>query len=387
MEINARSHLPLGIPPARFLREFWQKKPLLIRNAFPAFVSPISPDELAGLSCEEGALSRLIRHDRKTDGWSVQTGPLPESVFATLPERDWTILVQDVDKWDADVGALLPHFDFLPRWRIDDIMVSYAVEGGSVGAHIDQYDVFLLQGLGRRRWMIDASANPPTDFRPDVELKQLRQFTPTHDWILEPGDMLYLPPGVPHHGVALDECLTLSVGMRAPSRGELLVDLAETLAEKLPEDSRYADPDLSMREADGSIGTPVLRRLRAALSSLSELSDDALAAWFADFSTCYRSAGQIAPPPRPLSAAQLQQRLDKGALLHLHPLARCTWRSVTGAAEVTIDGESFRCSRTLAAAMGKREPLSATLLAALDATDREQVQAWVKRGILCPSKR
>ncbi len=391
MELTAQSHFPLGLPPARFLREVWQKKPLLIRNAFPDFASPISPDELAGLACEEGALSRLIRHERECDGWRVQTGPLPESVFATLPTRDWTLLVQDVDKWDADVHALLAHFSFLPRWRIDDIMVSYAVEGGSVGAHVDQYDVFLLQGLGRRRWQIDASPNPPADFRDDAELKLLRQFQPTHDWVLEPGDMLYLPPGVPHHGVALEECLTLSVGMRAPSAGELLVDLAETLAEKLPEEARYADPDLSMSEADGAIGAPVLRRLRAALSAMNDLDDATLAEWFSNFSTRYRSAGQIAAPPRTPSAAQVEKRLAAGASLHLHPLARCVWHPARGAgkgrAALTIDGETFRCAATLARHLAQGRALAMDDFAALDAADREWVQAWVKRGILSLSKR
>ncbi len=391
MELIARSHFPLGLPTSRFLREFWQKKPLLIRNAFPGFQSPVSPDELAGLSCEEGALSRLIRHERERDGWQVQSGPLPESIFATLPPRDWTLLVQDVDKWDADVRALLAHFSFLPRWRIDDIMVSYAVEGGSVGAHVDQYDVFLLQGLGRRRWMIDASPNPPTAFRPDVELKQLMQFTPTHDWVLEPGDMLYLPPGVPHHGVALEECLTLSVGMRAPSAGELLVDLAETLAEKLPEGVRYSDPDLSISEADGGIGAPVLQRLRAALCAMNELDDATLTTWFADFSTRYRSAGQIAAPPRTPSATQVEKRLAAGASLHLHPLARCVWHRARsagkGRAQLTMDGEAFHCTASLARHLAQGRALTMDDFTALDTQDRERVQTWVKRGILSLSSR
>ncbi|HRN60119.1 MAG TPA: cupin domain-containing protein, partial [Chiayiivirga sp.] len=242
IERRATRSQRLGIPPAAFLRDYWQKHPLLVRGAFPGFTSPISPDDLAGLSCEEGTLGRLIVHRARGDRWQVHSGPFPEDIFASLPERDWTLLVQDVDKWDPDVAALLQHFAFLPRWRIDDVMVSFAAPEGSVGAHVDQYDVFLIQGLGQRRWMIDAGPNPPQAFRKGVELKLLQHFTPTHDWVLEPGDMLYLPPGVPHHGVALDACLTLSVGMRAPSRGELLVDLAETLAERLPETPRYADP-------------------------------------------------------------------------------------------------------------------------------------------------
>jgi 50S ribosomal protein L16 3-hydroxylase len=160
----------------------------------------------------------------------VRHGPFEEELFPQLGDHDWTLLVQDVDKWDADVAALLPAFDFLPRWRIDDIMVSFAATGGSVGAHVDQYDVFLLQAQGHRRWQIDASPNPSVEFRHDVELKLLHAFHPTHEWVLGPGDMLYLPPGVPHHGVAEDPCLTFSVGMRAPSTAELLGDFVDTLA-------------------------------------------------------------------------------------------------------------------------------------------------------------
>lgn len=376
----------LGMDAGQFLRDYWQKHPLLIRNAFPDFTSPISPDELAGLSCEEGALSRLIVHDTATDAWKVQTGPLPEDVFATLPERDWTLLVQDVDKWDADVATLLHHFDFLPRWRLDDIMVSFAAPEGSVGAHVDQYDVFLIQGMGHRRWQIDAGPNPPQDFREDVELKLLREFTPTHDWVLGPGDILYLPPGVPHHGVAQDACLTLSVGMRAPSHGELLTDLADTLAEHLPEARRYADPDLSPQSHDGRIDADVLRRTRAALVDIQQIDDDVLGNWFAGFITRYRSAGQIAPPPRAPSAMQLEKRLLAGAVLHLHPLARCAWRELSPHAALHIDGERFSASITLAQRLGQRLPLDATAYAACDAEDRNLLQQLAQRGILALSR-
>src|SRR5690606_35296819 len=143
---------PLGMSPQAFLRDYWHKRPLLIRNAFPGFQTPVMPEDLAGLACEEGVLARLISHDRDRDEWDVRTGPFQEEDFPGLPDHDWTLLVQDVDKWDADVAALLEHFRFLPRWRIDDIMVSFAATGGSVGAHVDHYDVFLLQARGHRRW-------------------------------------------------------------------------------------------------------------------------------------------------------------------------------------------------------------------------------------------
>lgn len=205
IEVRGSAKQPLGMSPAQFLRDYWQKRPLLIRQAFPDFVSPIEPNDLAGLAMEETSLSRLIIHDEGRDRWKVKTGPLTEKDFASTPDKNWTLLVQDVDKWDADVAALLEDFRFLPSWRMDDIMISYAEPGGGVGAHVDQYDVFLLQGLGQRHWAIDTNPDAPRDFRLDVELKQLQVFEPDHEWLLEPGDMLYLPPGVPHDGVAFGD--------------------------------------------------------------------------------------------------------------------------------------------------------------------------------------
>ncbi|MEO8161592.1 MAG: cupin domain-containing protein, partial [Arenimonas sp.] len=245
LEIRASAQHFLGMPVDEFLRGYWQKKPLLIRQAFPGYEAPLTPEDLAGLACEESALSRLVQYERKTDAWTVRSGPFDEAEFPRLGDRDWTLLVQDMDKWDADVRALLDRFRFLPAWRIDDVMISFATPGGSVGPHVDQYDVFLLQAQGRRRWQVDVDPQAPRGFRPEVELKLLQEFTASNEWVLEPGDMLYLPPGVPHHGEAIDACMTFSIGMRAPSRAELLVDLVEELAASLPEESRYADPDLA----------------------------------------------------------------------------------------------------------------------------------------------
>ncbi len=260
IEVRAGRSAPLGMPPARFLRDYWQKRPLLVRGAFDGLRNPVAPEDLAGLACEELALSRIVVHDPRRDRWTLRNGPFAERDFASLPKTHWTLLVQDVDKWDADVAALLPPFSFLPSWRVDDVMISYAEDGGSVGAHVDQYDVILLQGLGRRRWQISVDPSAPAELRDDAELRLLRRFEPTHEWILEPGDLLYLPPGVPHHGVALGACMTYSIGMRAPSQAELLVDFAETLAEGLPENARLSDPDLAPRAATARSTT---RRSRA----------------------------------------------------------------------------------------------------------------------------
>lgn len=345
IEVDARALPPLGMPAADFLRDYWQKHPLLIRNAFPDFDAPMQPDDLAGLACEEGALSRLIRHDRTDDSWSVSHGPFPEEMFPELPTADWTLLVQDVDKWDADVAAMIDHFAFLPRWRIDDVMVSFAAPGGSVGAHVDQYDVFLLQAVGHRRWQIDARANAPQAYRDDVELRLLRDFDPDHDWVLGPGDMLYLPPGVPHHGVAEDPCLTFSFGMRAPSSAELLGDLVDTLTAEADDSLRYHDPDLTPPADPGEIDAGAMTRVVQALDAIRGDQPGQMAEWFGNFITRYRNAMDVTPPQleegeAPRSRIEIEWDLQHGGSLHRHPYSRMAWRRVGPAAVLHTNGES-----------------------------------------------
>jgi len=330
IEVRATAKHMLGMPAAKFLREYWQKKPLLIRNAFPGFVSPVAPEDLAGLACEDGVLARLIEHDRANDGWRVRHGPFAESDFPGMPDHDWTLLVQDMDKWDADIRALLASFTFLPRWRIDDIMISFAATGGSVGAHVDQYDVFLLQGMGHRRWQIDARPNPPAAIRDDVELKMLREFTPSHDWVLGPGDMLYLPPGMPHNGVAVDPCLTISVGMRAPSAAELLGDFVDTLAADAPEELRYRDPELVPQKDANEIDATAMARVVEALNLLRMNDADKLGDWFGSFITTYRTAVEPAADDAPRPRIEIEWDLAHGAVLQRHPWSRMAWRKAAG---------------------------------------------------------
>lgn len=345
IEVRGSAKQPLGMSPAQFLRDYWQKHPLLIRQAFPDFVPPIQPDDLAGLALEETALSRLIIHDEARDRWKIKTGPLTEKDFASTPDRNWTLLVQDVDKWDADVAALLEQFGFLPSWRLDDIMISYAEPGGGVGAHVDQYDVFLLQGIGQRHWAISTDPAAPKDFRPDVELKQLAHFEPTHEWLLQPGDMLYLPPDVPHDGVAFGgPCMTISVGMRAPSRAELTGDLADYLAERLPDELRYADPDLAPVKAVGEIDRPSLARLRLALPFAAGLDDATLTDWFGRFITRYRNAQMPVPPEKELTEAALRKQLDGGVSLLRHPWARMAWARGKRGATLFVNGHAYPAS-------------------------------------------
>ena len=378
IEVRAKSGDLLGMPAEHFLRDYWQKRPLLIRNAFPDFVPPLSPEDLAGLACEEAALSRIVRHDRKKDRWTLRTGPFAESEFPKLPDHDWTLLVQDVDKWDADVRALLERFDFLPRWRIDDVMISFAATGGSVGAHVDQYDVFLLQAQGRRRWQISTDPEAPTAFRDDVELKLLREFTPTHEWTLEPGDMLYLPPGIPHHGVAVDECLTFSFGMRAPSVAELVVDFAEHLAEKVGEEARYADPDLTAPADRYEIDDAALARVRRALSAL-QTDDATLRAWFGTYISAYRSA-DAAAPAKPATADAVCTTLAGGGSLARHPFVRSAWARQGRRALLFVGGTAYPMGIAAARRLAAAQLIDSALFDALDADAKTAVIALTVGG-------
>lgn len=373
------------MPAADFLRDYWQKRPLLVRGAFPDLaapgaIPPITPEDLAGLACEEAALARIVVHDRAGDAWRVRHGPFEESLFPTLGERDWTLLVQDVDKWDADIAALLPAFDFLPRWRIDDVMVSFAASGGSVGAHVDHYDVFLLQAQGRRRWQVDASDAPPPAFRDDVELKLLREFTPTHDWVLAPGDMLYLPPGVPHHGVAEEPCLTCSIGMRAPSTAELLGDYIDTLAAGADDALRYRDPDLAPPKDPNEIDAAAVQRAVEALNRLRMDDADVLGDWFGRFITLYRSAGVAPADDAEPTRIEMEWALQQGASLERHPWTRMAWRKSGRSARLYAAGETHALPARDARRIADATRVDAALYAELSQSGRDAVFALMTQG-------
>jgi 50S ribosomal protein L16 3-hydroxylase len=272
-----------GLNPSEFLNQHWQKKPLLIRQAFPGYKSPISPEELAGLACEEGIESRLIQEHGQDGPWQLRHGPFVESDFTSLPKSHWSLLVQAVDHHIPELSHLLDEFDFIPNWRIDDVMISYAPVNGSVGPHMDNYDVFLLQVQGRRHWHINEHKYTEDDFIDGLELRILSDFTAQKDWILEPGDMLYLPPGVAHHGIALDDCLTYSIGFRAPSQKELLSAFTVNFND-VAKDRFYTDPDLQLQESAGEIKVEQIKSLQKMI--LSTLSNEAdFISWFGCFIT------------------------------------------------------------------------------------------------------
>ncbi|OZB06522.1 MAG: hypothetical protein B7X54_02105 [Idiomarina sp. 34-48-12] len=233
--------LALNLDPREFLREAWQKQPRLIRGAFSQFNDLIEPEILAGLALEEGVDSRVIENHDNT--WNVVHGPFES--YEEFGEEGWTLLVQSVNEWVPEVQQLIAPFRFLPDWRIDDVMISFATENGGVGPHLDQYDVFIIQGLGRRHWQVGARVTNANEHCPHLDLKQLAdEFEPIIDAVLEPGDMLYIPAGCPHNGIALEPSLNYSVGFRAPNAAELGASVADTLSQlndiKLP---RYRDAD------------------------------------------------------------------------------------------------------------------------------------------------
>lgn len=259
-----------------FLRDYWQQKPVLIRNAMPDFEPLLPADELAGLSLEDDIESRLIIEEGKSGPWEIRKGPFTEDDYRSLPENKWTLLVQAVDQYLPEAADLLEHFRFLPSWRIDDLMISYAVDGGSVGPHYDQYDVFLLQAEGQREWRIGQMCSEQSSILKGPALRILANFEETERWVLNPGDMLYLPPQLAHYGISQGECMTYSIGFRAPSAAELLERTIDAVLPTLTEDQRYSDPSITQQAHTSEIGEGAIKRLRALLTGT--LNNDALLA-------------------------------------------------------------------------------------------------------------
>lgn len=324
-----------------FLRDHWQKKPLLIRNPWTQWVNPLQPDELAGISCEPEAESRLIV--RSAGKWAVEHGPMSEDRFGKLGREPWTLLVQAVDHHVDAVAALIEPFRFIPDWRIDDVMVSYATDGGGVGAHFDQYDVFLIQGLGRRRWQVGQRCDERSALLPHDDLRLLAHFEPTDEWVLEPGDMLYVPPGFAHDGVAMgDDCMTYSIGFRAPSRSELLGNWMDDILADSSEDDRYADPDLALQANSGEITPEAIAALHAmAIENLSDRA--AFARWFGEYNSAPKYPEIDWRPEDAVTEVQIREALANGTQLIRNPASRFSFIREGAGLLLFVDGASFEC--------------------------------------------
>ena len=264
--MNSPLALLNNLTPSQFLTEYWQKKPLLIRQAIPNFEGLLTPNELAGLACEEDVQSRIVQNIDQS--WQLQHGPFDEDDLTSLPEKDWTLLVQSVNLHMPEAAGLLSQFNFIPHARLDDLMVSYAPTGGSVGPHMDSYDVFLLQGSGTRRWKLNAQ--PDLTLVKDVPLRILEKFEAEQEWVLDPGDMLYLPPNIAHHGVSEDDaCMTYSIGFRVPKTQELIHAFLEHLQDTVQAEGLYEDADLSLQPHPAEISDAMIKKVEAMLQKIT----------------------------------------------------------------------------------------------------------------------
>jgi 50S ribosomal protein L16 3-hydroxylase len=300
-----------GMTAARFLRSHWQSKPLLVRQALPGFAGLLSSDALFALAARDDVESRLVLREGRR--WTLAHGPFRLADRRALPERNWTLLVQGVNLHLAAADALLRRFDFVPYARLDDLMVSLAAPGGGVGPHLDSYDVFLLQGKGRRRWRIGRQRD--ASLRSGLPLKILASFRPQRSWVLAGGDMLYLPPQVAHEGVALDLCTTYSIGFRAPAAQELAVAFLDWLRDRVALEGRYADRNAAPTHEPARIGTAMRRHAARTLRAL-RWDAHAVNRFLGAFLTEPKPAVRFDPPRSPLGAGAFRREtLRRGVRL------------------------------------------------------------------------
>ena len=325
-----------GLTPAEFLRDYWQQRPLLVRNAIPGFENPLDPNDLAGLATDPEAASRIVSGHVARGDWDVEYGPFDAERFARLPSADWTLLVTDVERFWPGGQDFLAQFDFVPRWRRDDLMVSYAPRGGSVGPHVDQYDVFLFQAAGHRRWQIQ---DPPglLECEEGLPIAILREFHPNESQDLGPGDLLYLPPNLPHYGLALDDhCMTWSVGFRAPTTLDLLTGFLEERANMIGDQARFEDPGRHPALHPGAIPAADRRELRDSLRALLAATDDDLDAYLGRFLTRPGGTLELAPDdPR------LADTVAPTVRFEFHPGVRRAWFQGSEGPVLCIAGNDY----------------------------------------------
>ncbi|MCO1334322.1 cupin domain-containing protein [Microbulbifer sp. OS29] len=324
------------MPIEVFMRDYWQQKPLLIRNAFANFESPISGEELAGMALEEAVESRLVLENGKSGPWELRTGPFSEEDFLSLPPSHWTLLVQAVDQWLSEVAELKDFFRFIPDWRLDDVMISYAADKGSVGPHYDHYDVFLLQAEGKRLWRQGPKVDESSPRLGSTPLNILKEFDTENSWELEPGDMLYLPPQYSHWGIAEGACTTISFGFRAPSAALILEDLAAEMAMDLPDSQRYTDAGAEVSSSPAEIDPNSVNRLQQQLSAWLQ-QPEKIAQWFGAVMTEVKYPDTVALDAG--DAADWREQMPQGLPLLLNPASRTAF--CREPSTLFVDGEPF----------------------------------------------
>ena len=360
-----------GLTPAQFMKRHWHKKPLLVRQAIPDFKPCVGRSELVAMAAQEEVESRLIVHGAK--GWSMKRGPLTRRSLPPFSQKNWTFLVQGVDLHHEGVHQLMQQFRFVPDARLDDLMISYASDGGGVGPHFDSYDVFLLQAHGRRRWRIGRQKD--LSLQPGVPLKILQNFEPEQEWVLEPGDMLYLPPKYAHDGVAVGECMTWSIGFRSPGEGELARELLQGLADEALDrvgEAVYRDPQQAAVATPAAIPEALLDFARHALRKAQD-DPELLALLLGEYLT--------EPKPQVWFEAHEGAKLRAGQGVALDRRSRMMY----DARHIFINGEGFRVAgrdaRWLRRLADERQ-LPAQAVAALSQDARQALSEWLCNGWL-----
>jgi 50S ribosomal protein L16 3-hydroxylase len=373
MNINTPLQLLGGISPETFMRVYWEKKPLLIRAAIPGFKPLLDRAELIDLAAQDDVESRLVVQAKadKQGQWRLKHGPFARKDYPAFKQPGWTVLVQGVDLHDERVHQLMNQFRFVPDARLDDLMISYATDTGGVGPHFDSYDVFLLQAQGRRHWRIGRQKD--LSLVPDMPVKILANFVPEQEFVLEPGDMLYLPPDWAHDGIAEGDCMTYSIGFRSPVKGEIARDLLQALAEQAEDDvgcAIYRDPKQPAVSASGEIP-----------EGLVKFAQDALAAALKDPLALQRSLGEIMTEPKAHVWFHGEQDFEEGVGVRLDRRTRMMY----DAKHVFINGESFRAAGSDAKLMRKladKRELSSAEVAKLSEGAAELLVQWGEDGWL-----
>ncbi len=362
-----------GLSPQAFMRRHWQKKPLLVRQALPGVVPPIGREALFDLAARDDVESRLVSHveGSGTAGWSLQAGPIDAASLPPWQQPGWSLLVHGVDLQVDAAADLLNRFRFVPAARLDDLMVSWASPGGGVGPHVDSYDVFLLQVMGKRRWQIGRAADDSSV--EGLPLKILRHFEPEEEWLLEPGDILYLPAGWAHDGIAEGECMTCSIGFRAGSAGEFVREVLQRTLDaddEEPAGERYRDAKEAATSTPGRIPDEML-----------EFTASSIADWLDDREALACSLGEWLSEPKPGVWFDRGDAVSVAGGVRLDRRTRMLWDD----AHVFINGESFRAGgrdATLMRRLADQRRLAAADLAGLSEEARALLDAWIEAGWL-----
>jgi len=362
---------PLGnISRKTFMEEYWQKKPLLVRQAFADFESPITADELAGLACDEDVNSRIVMEKGGEHPWFPIFGPMSEEIYSSMPETHWSLVVNDLEKYLPELSWIIDRFRFIPEWRLDDLMISYAADQGSVGPHIDLYDVFIMQGQGKRRWQISTQSVAEGNQVKETPLRIQKDFQAEEEWIVEPGDMLYLPPGVSHHGVSLGESLSYSIGFRAISHADLVSEFIAHITQNLSPLLTYQDPDQLIQEHPNEIKQDAMERVAEIFKQYLSPDHPELQRWFGRYVSDGK-ADVITEPEKTVASIEEMQVLAEAGVLNRHPASRFAFANNSDGTLLFVDGGDYEVGSEFAKALCKQRQVD--LAALIEIADEDEL--------------